>query len=136
LRRTYKGYEEVLVPAVKPAAPPPGEHLVRIDELPEWAQLAFGGYATLNRIQSRIFQTAFASNENMLVCAPTGECCSVTFETFGAASCAQARLPCPCCHLCHAYRTWQMADGVHHAPPDFDTPLSSPVTVLCCAVLW
>ena len=45
----------------------------QIEELPEWAQLAFGGYKTLNRIQSRIFHTAFSSNENMLVCAPTGE---------------------------------------------------------------
>lgn len=27
---------------------------------------------TLNRIQSRIYPTAFSSNENMLVCAPTG----------------------------------------------------------------
>ena len=27
---------------------------------------------TLNRIQSRIYHTAFNSNENLLVCAPTG----------------------------------------------------------------
>ena len=27
---------------------------------------------TLNRIQSRIYHTAFHSNENVLVCAPTG----------------------------------------------------------------
>ena len=27
---------------------------------------------TLNRIQSRIYPTAFNSNENLLVCAPTG----------------------------------------------------------------
>ncbi len=27
---------------------------------------------TLNRIQSRIYRTAFYSNENILVCAPTG----------------------------------------------------------------
>ena len=60
------------MPAVQPAAPPPGEELVKIAELPEWAQLAFGGYKTLNRIQSRIFQTALYSNQNMLVCAPTG----------------------------------------------------------------
>lgn len=72
-RRTFKGYEEVHVPAVKPATPPPGEELVPIEALPEWAQLAFGGYKTLNRIQSRIFTAAFTSNENMLVCAPTGE---------------------------------------------------------------
>ena len=41
--------------------------------MPEWAQLAFSGYKTLNRIQSRIYTTAFTSNQNMLVCAPTGE---------------------------------------------------------------
>ena len=29
-RRTYKKYEEVLVPAVKPAALPPGEVLVKV----------------------------------------------------------------------------------------------------------
>ena len=29
-------------------------------------------YRSLNRIQSRIFQTAFTSNQNLLVCAPTG----------------------------------------------------------------
>ncbi|GIL81339.1 hypothetical protein Vretifemale_10405, partial [Volvox reticuliferus] len=72
VRKTYKGYEEVLVPAA-PKAPPPAENeLVRITDLDEWAQLAFPGYKTLNRIQSRIFRTAYHSNENILVCAPTG----------------------------------------------------------------
>lgn len=32
------------MPAVKKGVPPPGERRVRIDELPEWAQLAFDGY--------------------------------------------------------------------------------------------
>ena len=50
-RRTYKGYEEVKVPAA-PRAPPPAEgELVAIDSLEDWAQLAFQGYKTLNRIQ-------------------------------------------------------------------------------------
>lgn len=31
-----------------------------------------GGDRALNRIQSRIFPTAFESNQNLLVCAPTG----------------------------------------------------------------
>lgn len=34
--------------------------------------MAFEGYKQLNRIQSRIFSTAYHSNENLLVCAPTG----------------------------------------------------------------
>lgn len=44
----------------------------QIASLPEWAQLAFGGYKSLNHIQSRIYEAAFSSNQNMLVCAPTG----------------------------------------------------------------
>ncbi len=71
-RKVYKGYEEVYVPAIATAVAPPSEKKVFIEELPEWAQAAFEGYTALNRIQSRIFTTAFTSNENMLVCAPTG----------------------------------------------------------------
>eukprot|EP00798_Chlamydomonas_sp_ICE-L_P004885 gene4887-34650_t len=72
VRKTFKGYEEVKVPA-RPKAPPPAEgELVMISELEEWAQLAFKGYKSLNRIQSRIFNAAYNSNENLLVCAPTG----------------------------------------------------------------
>ena len=71
-RKTYKGYEEVYVPAIPTGQPRPGEKMVMISELPEWAQVAFAGYASLNRIQSAIFETAWRSNENMLVCAPTG----------------------------------------------------------------
>lgn len=71
-RQSFKGYEEVTVPATQPSAPPPGEERVLIEQLPDWAQLAFAGYTALNRIQSKIFSTAFYSNENVLVCAPTG----------------------------------------------------------------
>lgn len=71
-RKVYKGYEEVHVPALPTAIAPPTEKKVFIEELPEWAQPTFEGYVALNRIQSRIFNTAFFSNENMLVCAPTG----------------------------------------------------------------
>ncbi|KAL4525728.1 hypothetical protein Ndes2526B_g09336 [Nannochloris sp. 'desiccata'] len=71
-RKVYKGYEEVHVPAIATAVAPPTEKKVFIEDLPGWAQAAFEGYTALNRIQSRIFTTAFTSNENMLVCAPTG----------------------------------------------------------------
>lgn len=71
-RKVYKGYEEVKVPAVPTGPVPPGEKHVTMDELPAWAQLAFEGYTKLNRIQSKIFPVAFNSNENLLVCAPTG----------------------------------------------------------------
>lgn len=41
---------------------------IEIRELDEFAQAAFQGYKSLNRIQSRIFQTTYESNENILVC--------------------------------------------------------------------
>ena len=42
--RNHKGYEEVLVPAVKAGAPAEGEVSVRIEQMEDWAQLAFEGY--------------------------------------------------------------------------------------------
>jgi len=72
VRQVYKGYEEVKVPPAKGGGLKPGEVLVDIADLPDWAQLAFEGYKCLNRIQSKIYPSAFLSNENLLVCAPTG----------------------------------------------------------------
>lgn len=60
------------MPPAKAQPPPKEGELVPIASLPAWARLAFQGVTSLNRVQSRIFPTAFRSNENMLVCAPTG----------------------------------------------------------------
>ena len=65
------GYEEVHVPAVRPIIPP-GERLVEVASLPVWAQPAFPGIPTLNRIQSKMLPAAMNGTENMLLCAPTG----------------------------------------------------------------
>lgn len=72
VRKHHKGYEEVIIPPTPTAPMKPGEKLIEIKELDDFAQAAFRGYETLNRIQSRIFQTVYHSNENILVCAPTG----------------------------------------------------------------
>ena len=40
--------------------------------MPKFAQPAFEGYDTLNRIQSRLCNTALNTDENLLLCAPTG----------------------------------------------------------------
>jgi hypothetical protein len=55
-RKTYKGWEEYIVPAIKTAPLKDNEKLVDITEMETWAQAAFVGYKTLNRIQSRIYQ--------------------------------------------------------------------------------
>ncbi|XP_050379201.1 DExH-box ATP-dependent RNA helicase DExH14 [Argentina anserina] len=71
-RKHHKGYEEVLIPPTPGAQMKPGEKLVEISELDDFAQAAFRGYKSLNRIQSRIYHTVYNTNENILVCAPTG----------------------------------------------------------------
>jgi hypothetical protein len=90
------GGEEVFIPSSLP--PPLGkdENLIEIASLPKWVQIMFNpalkkedfhsvssssssssspsssAMTHLNRIQSKVFNTAFNTNENMLICAPTG----------------------------------------------------------------
>ncbi|KAJ1627390.1 Sec63 Brl domain-containing protein [Pavlovales sp. CCMP2436] len=71
-RATHKGYEEVHVPALMAPPPGPDEKLVPFAELPTWAQPAFRGMDSLNRVQSRVYPFAMFESDNMLVCAPTG----------------------------------------------------------------
>lgn len=74
-RKTKKGYEEVHVPAQKPKPFDVKETLKPTASLPPWAQDAFTGYRSLNRIQSRLCDSALYSNENLLLCAPTVSAC-------------------------------------------------------------
>ncbi|KAJ3023444.1 DEIH-box ATPase [Thoreauomyces humboldtii] len=71
-KRDKKGYQEVHVPAPKATPMKDGEKLVSIAELPEWAQGGFQNAKSLNQVQSRIYPTGFGTDENLLICAPTG----------------------------------------------------------------
>lgn len=71
-RTNRKGYEEVHVPRLKVQPLADGEELIRISVMPDWAQPAFEGMNQLNRVQSRVYETALFSPENILLCAPTG----------------------------------------------------------------
>ena len=75
-RKRSKGMEEVHIPAPKRS-----ELLKRTDDLVDissfadsncWVPSAFPGTKKLNRIQSTVYDTAFNTSENMLICAPTG----------------------------------------------------------------
>ena len=65
-RKQRKRYEEVHVPALKPKPFAENEKLVNIESLPGYAQPAFEGFKSLNRIQSRLYP---ACMENLLLCA-------------------------------------------------------------------
>lgn len=71
-RTPKKGYEEVHVPHLKPKPFAEGEELVKISDMPDWAQPAFKGMKSLNRVQSKVYETALFTSENLLLCAPTG----------------------------------------------------------------
>lgn len=70
-KRTFKGYEEIHVPAPK-AKRDPGEKNIPTTDLPDWARQGFGSAKELNRIQSKCYPSAFHDDGNMLICAPTG----------------------------------------------------------------
>jgi pre-mRNA-splicing helicase BRR2 len=70
-KRTYKGYEEIHVPAPKPKREP-GEKNIPTSELPDWARVGFGSSKELNRVQTKCYPVAFHEDGNMLICAPTG----------------------------------------------------------------
>uniref|UniRef100_A0A671V6M3 Activating signal cointegrator 1 complex subunit 3 n=1 Tax=Sparus aurata TaxID=8175 RepID=A0A671V6M3_SPAAU len=71
-RENNKMYEEVEIPPNEPMPLGFEEKPVYISELDEIGQLVFKGMKRLNRIQSLVYETAYNTNENLLICAPTG----------------------------------------------------------------
>lgn len=64
--------EEIWIPIPQAAPISASENLIPIQSFEPWVQPTFKGYKSLNRIQSIVYPIAFESNENMLICAPTG----------------------------------------------------------------
>lgn len=71
-RNDTKVYEEVKIPATDPPPLSIGNNRIQVSSLDEIGQIAFKGCKELNRIQTIVYPAAYHSNENLLVCAPTG----------------------------------------------------------------
>ncbi|XP_069462625.1 activating signal cointegrator 1 complex subunit 3 [Ambystoma mexicanum] len=71
-RENNKMYELVQIPATDPMPIGIEEKPIFVKDMDEIGQLVFKGVKKLNRIQSIVFETAYNTNENMLICAPTG----------------------------------------------------------------
>ncbi|GAM82649.1 hypothetical protein ANO11243_006310 [Dothideomycetidae sp. 11243] len=71
-KRTFKGYDEIHVPAPKRKREDNEQPNLSTSVLPDWARVGFGSSKELNRIQTRCYPAAFQSDGNMLICAPTG----------------------------------------------------------------
>ena len=78
-RKECDGYEEVFVPMARRDGQKGADELVEIADLPDYARMVFRSIKRLNRLQSRVFDTAFYSNENLLVrlCESAASFCSV-----------------------------------------------------------
>jgi antiviral helicase SLH1 len=68
----FEKYEEYSIPAGRKGELGPGQKLVKITELDGLCRNTFRGYKALNRMQSLVYPVAYKTNENMLICAPTG----------------------------------------------------------------
>ncbi|EZG08200.1 hypothetical protein H106_02679 [Trichophyton rubrum CBS 735.88] len=65
-------YTEYAVPASKVGTLGADHRLVPISEMDALCRGTFPGYKSLNRMQSLLYTVAYKTNENMLICAPTG----------------------------------------------------------------
>ena len=68
----HQKYEEYTIPASTVGKVAAGQKLVPISDMDGLCKRTFKGYANLNRMQSLLYPVAYHTNENMLVCAPTG----------------------------------------------------------------
>lgn len=72
IRQDKEFYEEVTIPPPKQLPMRTNERLIPITEMDTMAKGAFPGYKSLNRLQSVVYPLGYGSNENLLICAPTG----------------------------------------------------------------
>ncbi|CAI5759731.1 unnamed protein product [Candida verbasci] len=73
-RTSYPVYEELIIPYPEESNNKwiNKNQLVKIKDLDFICQGTFKNYTSLNKMQSLIYPVAYNTNENMLVCAPTG----------------------------------------------------------------
>ncbi|KAJ2158555.1 activating signal cointegrator 1 complex subunit 3 [Coemansia sp. RSA 552] len=72
VRQEFGDHEEVTIPIAKPAARRQTEMPVAIGAMDPLCGYTLRKYSSLNRIQSIIYPTAYGTNENILLSAPTG----------------------------------------------------------------
>ena len=71
-RTEHEKYEEYSIPAAKVGTLGVGRKLIEMSEMDGLCKRTFKGYKSLNRMQSLVYPVAYKTNENILICAPTG----------------------------------------------------------------
>ncbi|KAK6737851.1 hypothetical protein RB195_020139 [Necator americanus] len=70
-RESFRTHEEVEVPPINRGSVEDVQH-VFVKDMDDLGQLGFQGFEKLNVIQSIVFEQAYKTRENLLICAPTG----------------------------------------------------------------
>ncbi|VDP46121.1 unnamed protein product [Heligmosomoides polygyrus] len=70
-RESFRTHEEVEVPPMNKSSIGDVRHVL-VKDMDDLGQLGFQGYEKLNVIQSIVFEQAYKTKENLLICAPTG----------------------------------------------------------------
>lgn len=71
IRKKTPDYEEIIIPAAEKEECPK-VFAIPVGILDELGQMVFSEIEQFNPIQSEVFPIAYHTNENMLICAPTG----------------------------------------------------------------
>ena len=71
-RESFPGFEHVVIPAQKQNTQFHPKQLLNISDLDDICQVTFSKYQTLNKMQTLVYPVCYETNENMLICAPTG----------------------------------------------------------------
>ncbi|CAK9814213.1 Activating signal cointegrator 1 complex subunit 3 [Anthophora plagiata] len=72
VKKNTETFEEISIPIADSQPIEIDYKPVMIASLDEIGRMAFSDVASLNRIQSIVFDAAYHTNENLLICAPTG----------------------------------------------------------------
>mmetsp|Transcript_15719 Transcript_15719/g.29656 ORF Transcript_15719/g.29656 Transcript_15719/m.29656 type:complete len:2127 (-) Transcript_15719:145-6525(-) len=72
IREQHEDYEMVTIPATIRDPSQLCERIVLHDVMTSVERKAFSGTSSLNPMQSTVFKAAFHTNDNLLICAPTG----------------------------------------------------------------
>lgn len=71
-RMNHDLYEEVTIPPPSQVPMRDNETPIPIEKMDAMVRGAFPGYKSLNRLQSAVYPLGYGTNENLLICAPTG----------------------------------------------------------------
>ncbi|XP_026299668.1 activating signal cointegrator 1 complex subunit 3 isoform X2 [Apis mellifera] len=72
IRKDTETFEEIFIPIPESQPLDVDYKPIMVSSLDDIGQMAFNGIESLNRIQSIVFDVAYHTNENLLICAPTG----------------------------------------------------------------